>query len=114
MYSTLEKVKIVEFYVATNLVLTTQPNFFSTINVRRLPLSKTIKSIVAKFKTKGSVLAKEASGEPNECLTVQNIETFSLSVIEDPKKNYRKQTQVLNMKPTSPGTTEKRFKINSV
>ena len=36
-----------------------------------------------------------------ECRTVENIETVRLSVIEDPKKSYRKRAQALNMKPTS-------------
>ena len=74
---------------------------FHHYNVRHSPSSKTVKNIVAKFKTKGSVLNqhKGASGRPKECRTV--AETVRLSVIEDPKKSYRKRAQALNMKPTS-------------
>ena len=32
---------------------------------------------------------------------MEKIETIRLSVIEDPKKSYRKRAQALNMKPTS-------------
>lgn len=103
MYSILEKVKIVEFYEETNSVVATQRKFRHHYNVRRSPSSKTIKNIAVKFETKGSVLNqhKGASGRPKECRTVENIETVRLSVIEDPKKSYRKRAQALNMKPTS-------------
>ena len=55
MYSTLEKVKNVEYYnKATNSVVATQQ-----INVCCSPSFTTIKSIVAKFKNKDSVLIQQ-------------------------------------------------------
>ena len=52
-------------------------------------------------RTTGSLQHKGAPGRPKECGTVENIETVRLSVIEDPKKSYRKRVQALNMKLTS-------------
>ena len=117
MYSILEKVKIVEFYEATNSVVATQQKFCHHYNVRRSPSSKTIESTVVKFKTKGPVLnqQKVASWRPKECHTVENIKTVRLSVIEDPKKSYRKRAQALRVKPISLLTTlRKKCKINFV
>ena len=61
-YSIIEKVKIVELYEATNSVVATQQKFCQHRNVRRLSSSKTIKSIVVKFKTKSSVLIQKKRG----------------------------------------------------
>ena len=61
MYSTLGKGKIVEFYEATSSVVATQQKFCQHCYVRRSPSSKTIKSIVVKFETKGSVLNQQKS-----------------------------------------------------
>ena len=80
MYSALGKVKIVEFYEATNSVVATQRKFCQRCNVIQSPSSKAIESIVVKFKT---------------------IETVRLSVIEGPKKSYLKRVQALNMRPAS-------------
>ena len=87
--------------------MATQREFCQHYDVRRLPSSKTIKSIVVKFKTKGSVLnqQKGASGRLKEFCTIENIETVRLSVTEDPAKSYRKCAQSLNMKQTSLLTT---------
>ena len=41
---------------------------------------------------------KGALGSPKDAALLK----LSDSVIEDPKKSYRKRAQVLNMKPTSP------------
>ena len=66
MYSILEKVKIVEFYEETNSVVATQRKFCHHYNVRRSPSSKTVKNIVAKFKTKAqnSISTKGHLGVP--------------------------------------------------
>ena len=82
--------------------MASQQKFCQYSNVRRSPLSKTIKSVVITLKTKGSGLNQQrgASGRPNGSCTVENIETVRLSVIEDPKNSYRKRAQALNMKPT--------------
>ena len=101
MHSTLEKVKIVEFYETINSVCSTQRKFCQHLNIRLMPSSETIKFIVVKFQTKGgSVLyqQKGAYGRPKECRTV---ETVRLSVIEGLKKSYRKRAQTLNIKPVS-------------
>ena len=73
MYSTLEKVKIVEIYKATKSVVVTQRKFCQLDNARRSPPFKTIKSIVVIFKTKDSVLnqQKGRSGRSKEFRTVE-------------------------------------------
>ena len=72
-----------------------------------------LKNIVAKFKTKGSVLNhhKGASGRPKECRTVENIEAIRLSVFEDHKKSYRKRTcsGITHEADISVNNTEKGF-----
>ena len=50
--------------------------------------------------TQFSIIKKWASLRPKEYSTVENIETVRLSVIEDPRKSYRKPAQALNIKPT--------------
>ena len=91
MYSTLEKVMIVEFHKTIHLIVATQRKSCQWYNVRRSPSSKTSKSIVFKFKTKGSFLNQQ-SERPKEGRSVENMETVRLSLIEDPKKSYRHYT----------------------
>ena len=93
-------IKIVVFYEARNSVVATQRKFYQHCNVRRSPSFKTIKSIVAKFKTRGLIFKQQkgASGRPEKCRTVENIETVRLSVIGDPKKSYWKRAPALARK----------------
>ena len=90
--------------------MATQRIFCQDYNVRHSPSSKTIKRIVVKYITKGSVLNQQKAKKknqskkcrrPKEYRTVEHSETVRLSVIEDPKKSYWKRAQALNMKPTS-------------
>ena len=57
-----KKIKIVEFYETINSIVATQRKFCQHYNVRRSPLSKTIKCIVVKLKTKGSILNQQKRG----------------------------------------------------
>ena len=88
MYSAVEKVKIVAFYEATNSVVVTQQKFCQHSNVRYLPSSKTIKSIVVKFKTKGLVLNQQKR-YPGDLKSDALLKILKLSVIEDLKKGNR-------------------------
>ena len=54
------------------------------------------------LKAQFSISKKGHVGDVNkDRRTVENTETDRLSVIEGPKKSYRKRAQALNMKPTS-------------
>ena len=59
MYSTLETVKIIEFYETKNSVLATQLKLNQQFNICCSPSFKIIKSIVVNFKTKGLVLNQQ-------------------------------------------------------
>ena len=56
-----------------------------------------LKVVFVKFKTKGSVLNQQKGHLRDLIKECHNIETVRLSVIEDPKKSYRKRAQTLNI-----------------
>lgn len=102
-YSPQERIKIVEFYLLTNSIVTTQRRFRLHFNVRYAPAKNTIQNLVENFKRKGSVLNQNrgASGRPVSVRTGEKIEAVRSSVVEDPNKSYRKRAQTLVMKPSS-------------
>ena len=103
MCSTLEKVKIVEFYEATNSVMATQEKFCQQYEVVVCLHPRLLKVLLLNLELKArlSINKKGAYGKPKESRAVENIATVMLSVIEDPNQRYRKCAEVLNMKPMS-------------
>ena len=103
MYTTEERVKIVELYQESKSVVATQRKYRLFFNVRKAPTINTIKHLVWKFRSKGTILNqhKAGSGRPRTSCTVENIQAVKISVEQEPKKSYRKRAQMVNIKPSS-------------
>ena len=95
VYSTQEKVKIVEFYLATRSITLTQRKFRTHFKVKIAPTRNSILNIIEKFSNDGSVENRYhgATGTTRTVRTQALIEKAKVIMEEDPRTPLRHLSQ---------------------
>lgn len=94
-----QKTKIVEFYLETKSWVGVKRAYQRHFNVKTSPDPKTLREVVMKFRTEGTVhnLNKKRSGRPKTVRTVENVDAVRQSVTQSPNKSLRRRSQELGL-----------------
>ena len=97
-----QHMKIVEFYYSSGKsIIQTQRKFRNHFIVREQPSENTIRNLIARFESKGSVHDSACSGRPKTSRTPENIDRDRESVNENPETSTRKRETQFRMARSS-------------
>lgn len=94
---------IIELYFATNSVILAQRNFRREFPGRRCPCAKTIRRLLAKFRSTGSLVDanKGHSGRPLSARSPDNIQAVRERLQQSPRKSTRRLSQEVGISRAS-------------
>ena len=95
-YTAQQRIKIVETYFATKLVVLTQQQCWKELGRDKVPDRKTIDHLVAKFCETGSVAIANEGRSGRSCLvkTLSNVQNLREQFEESPRKSTRLSREV--------------------